>query len=344
MDIQENVPLGPLTTFKIGGPARYLISAQSLEDIQLGLKFAKEKAQQVFILGGGSNLLVSDEGFYGVVLKIELKGVEIQQDEANAAGVTCIAFAGEGWDALVEQTCNENWWGIENLSGIPGTVGGAVVQNIGAYGTALSEVLLWAEALNTETGEVRRFTNTECAFGYRDSFFKHHDNYIVLRAALKLSTVPQPNISYKDLAKLFGNPACMVVDIQALRTAVLAIRKGKFPDLALEGTAGSFFKNPIVTEEEARLLEEQYPGLPVFVMPETRGVKVPLAWFLDPSHGVIDAAAISAGGARLYEKQPLVIVAQKNTRSRDVAKVASEVQKQIKEKLNIEIEPEVKII
>src|SRR6185437_15283796 len=150
MDIKENVPLAPLTTFQIGGPARYFISAQSIEDIKAGLNFAREKALPVFILGGGSNLLVSDKGYDGLVIKVELRGVEIDD-------TTVIAAAGEGWDALVERSVNEKLWGLENLSDIPGTVGGAVVQNIGAYGAALSETLLWAEVLDASSGEVKKF-------------------------------------------------------------------------------------------------------------------------------------------------------------------------------------------
>jgi UDP-N-acetylmuramate dehydrogenase len=337
MDIKENAPLSPLTTFQIGGPARYLISAQSLDDMQAGLKLAGEKALPVFILGGGSNLLVQDGGFYGVVIKIELAGVQVEEGEAPTSKVV-IAEAGEGWDDLVERCVNEKLWGIENLSGIPGTVGGAVVQNIGAYGAALSEVLLWTEALDTTTGEVKRFTNAECLFGYRDSFFKHHANYIVLRAALGLSTTPAPNVSYKDLAKLFTSSS---VDIDAIRKAVLEIRKGKFPDLTVEGTAGSFFKNPIVTVEEAQALEEQYPGLEVFVMPETRGVKVPLAWLLD---NVLKLKGERVGGARLYEKQPLVIAAAHNTKSSDVVALVEKIKTEVKDKLHIDIEPEVKIL
>jgi UDP-N-acetylmuramate dehydrogenase len=337
MDIKENVPLAPLTTFQIGGPARFLISAQSVEDITVGLKFAQEKALPVFILGGGSNLLVSDKGYDGLVIKIELKEVKIE--EGNSADTkVVVAAAGESWDALVERCVTEELWGMENLSGIPGTVGGAVVQNIGAYGAALSETLLWAEVLDTTSGEIKKVTNAECAFDYRDSVFKHHTNYIVVRAAFLLSTLPKPNTSYKDLAKLFNDSS---IDIQAVRSAVLAIRKEKFPDLGFEGTAGSFFKNPILNVNDAKALKEKYPDMPLFDMPETAGVKVPLAWLLDHA---LALKGEKHGGARLFEKQPLVIAAKRNTSSADVQALAEKIQKEIKEKIHIAIEPEVKII
>lgn len=337
MDIQENVPLAPFTTFQIGGAARYFVTAQSIEDIQAGLKFATDSAQRIFILGGGSNLLVDDKGYNGLVIKIELEGVDIEEGE-KADSKVVIAAAGEGWDKLVERTCNEGLWGMENLSGIPGTVGGAVVQNIGAYGAALSETLVWVEVLDTASGETKRFTNQECAFDYRDSIFKHHTNLIVLRAAFALSTAPKPNTSYKDLAKLFDGVS---VDIQAVRDAVLGIRKGKFPDLSVEGTAGSFFKNPILPRAEAEALKREYPEMPLFAMPETGGVKVPLAWLLD---NVLKLKGASVGGARLYEKQPLVIAAKRNTSSNDVKSLAEKIKKEVQEKLQIEIEPEVRIL
>jgi UDP-N-acetylmuramate dehydrogenase len=351
MDIKENVPLAPFTTLHIGGPAKYMLSAQSIEDIQAGLKFATEKDLKVFILGGGSNLLVDDKGFYGLVIKIELQGVHIEEAKTSFEGsspdpsegfrgnskIVIVAAAGEVWDALVECCVSEQLWGIENLSGIPGTVGGAVVQNIGAYGAALSETLLWVEALDT-AGQVKRFTIKECTFEYRESIFKHHPEYIVLRAAFALSTVPKPNTTYKDLSKLFTDTSA---DIQAVRRAVLAIRKGKFPDLTVEGTAGSFFKNPILPLAEAEALTEKYPDMPIFEMPETTGVKVPLAWLLD---NVLQLKGTSVGGARLYEKQPLVIAAKRNTSSADVKTLAEKVIHEVKEKCNLQIEAEVKII
>lgn len=337
MEILENVPLAPCTTFVIGGPARYLALAQDDKEVCEAFAFAKAHSLPVFILGGGSNLLVDDTGYAGLVIKIELKGIDIEEGAEPDTKVVSAA-AGEGWDELVERACAEGWWGLENLSGIPGTVGGAVVQNIGAYGAALSETVAWVEALDTATGAVKRLSNAECAFGYRDSIFKHNPQLVVLRAAFALSTKPRPNTTYKDLAKLFTDPA---VDIQAVRTAVLAIRKGKFPDLALEGTAGSFFKNPILPKVEADALKATYPEMPLFTMPETSGVKVPLAWLLD---NVLNLKGASVGGARLFERQPLVIAAKRNTQSNDVKALAEKIKKEVKEKLKINIEEEVKIL
>lgn len=338
MQIKENVPLAPYTTFGIGGPARFFATAESVEELKEALEFAKQKQLPVCLLGGGSNMLVSDKGWSGLVLKIELKGVEIAEDPSNTTKKILIAAAGESWDSTVERAVAESLWGLENLSGIPGTVGGAVVQNIGAYGAALSEVLVWAEVLDTRDGTTKTLTNAECLFDYRDSAFKHLPHFVVIRAAFNLSTTPKANVSYKDLAARFNDSS---LDIAAIRAAVLEIRKGKFPDLALEGTAGSFFKNAIVGPSQAQALRERYPEMPLFDMPETAGVKVPLAWLLDK---VLGLKGTRVGGARLFEKQPLVIVAQKRASSNDVITLAQKIKKEVQEKLQITIEEEVKII
>ena len=337
MNIEKNVPLAPYTTFGIGGPALFLICVKNVEELKEALSFAAQKQLRVLVLGGGSNVVIEDSGFDGLVIKIEIKGIEIEQ---SAGGAVVTAGAGESWDALVERTAQEGLWGMENLSGIPGTVGGAVAGNIGAYGQALSQTVAWVDALDVHTKEIKRFTNTECMFGYRESFFSiHSGSYIILRAAFVLTTTPIPELSYKDLAERFKDEK--QPSLQAIREAVLTIRQGKFPDLDVEGTAGSFFKNPIVGKEVAEELVAAYPGLPIFAMPETDGVKVPLAWLLDR---VLNIKGLSVGGARLFEKQPLVIAAKKGTPSSDVLELAQKVIEKVKENFSISIEPEVKII
>ena len=337
MNIEKNVPLAPYTTFGIGGPALFLICVKNVEELKEALSFAAQKQLRVLVLGGGSNVVIEDSGFDGLVIKIEIKGIEIEQ---SAGGAVVTAGAGESWDALVERTAQEGLWGMENLSGIPGTVGGAVAGNIGAYGQALSQTVAWVDALDVHTKEIKRFTNTECMFGYRESFFSiHSGSYIILRAAFVLTTTPIPELSYKDLAERFKDEK--QPSLQAIREAVLTIRHGKFPDLDVEGTAGSFFKNPIVGKDVAEELVAAYPGLPIFAMPETDGVKVPLAWLLDR---VLNIKGLSVGGARLFEKQPLVIAAKKGTPSSDVLELAQKVIEKVKENFSISIEPEVKII
>jgi UDP-N-acetylmuramate dehydrogenase len=331
MTIEENVPLAPLTSFKIGGPARFFVPVETTEELQKALSFAKERGLAVLILGGGSNVLIDDAGWGGLVIKIEITGIERD-------GQALIAGAGESWDALVARAVGEGLWGLENLSGIPGSVGGAVVGGIGAYGAAVGQHLVWVEALDLD-GTIQRMTNTECAFGYRSSFFKNEaGRYIVLRAAFELSTTPAPELSYKDLAGRFREG---IPSLAAIREAVLAIRSGKFPDLAVEGTAGSFFKNPIVSAKEAEALTRRYPAMPVFSMPETDGIKVPLAWLLDH---VLALKGTCVGGARLFERQPLVIAATAGASAADVRTLAQMVEKKVKEEFNILIEREVHVV
>jgi UDP-N-acetylmuramate dehydrogenase len=332
MKIQKNIPLAPFTTFGIGGDARFFAGAQSVDELREAFAFAKEKDFPIFILGGGSNVLIDDAGFPGLVIKIKTQGVEEE-------GGTLIAAAGESWDALVQRAVGLSLWGIENLSGIPGTLGGAVVQNIGAYGQALSQTLAWAQVLDLQTNEVKTLNNDACAFGYRDSIFKREEGrYIIMRAALQLSPQAKPDLSYKDLAQHFSgrDPS-----LKEVREAVIAIRKNKFPDLSQEGTAGSFFKNPIVSEEEGAILLKRYPGLPLFAMPEVAGIKVPLAWLLDH---VLHAHGMQVGNARLFERQPLVIAVKKGSSADDIKKLAQQVQEKVKEVCGIDIEPEVKIL
>ncbi len=345
--MSENVPLAPLTTFSIGGPARYFARVASLAELQHALAFAREHELPLFILGGGSNVLIDDAGFAGLVIKMEIRGIEEQKDPNGST--LLIGGAGEPWDAFVAYAVERGLWGIENLSGIPGTIGGAVVQDIGAYGAALSQTLRYAQVLDTRDNSVRNLTRDECAFGYRESIFKREEGrYIVLGAALALSDAQQPNFSYadpsrlyKDLARRFAGTTPTLPEIRA---AILDIRRDKFPDLAVLGTAGSFFKNPVVPKAEAERLRARYGELPLFSLPESDNIKVPLGWLLDYRHGVIDIRGLAVGGARMFEKHFLVAVAERGTAAADVRALARAVQEKVFDACAIKIEPEVKII
>jgi len=331
MTIEEQVPLAPLTTFHMGGAARFFARVSSVEELKQSLGFARDKNLRMQILGGGSNVLFADGGFDGLVMKIELRGIEFNNEEVVAA-------AGESWDALVAQTVAKNLWGLENLSGIPGTVGGAVAGSVGAYGQAVAQTVAWVEVFDASSGEVERLSNAQCRFGYRESLFSGAE-LIVLRAAFTLSAAPKPELSYNDLAERFPGITPGLADIRA---AVLEIRRGKFPDLSREGTAGSFFKNPVLPADEALTLAARYPGLPLFDMPEAPGrVKVPLGWLMDK---ILKLHGTRVGGARLFERQILVIVAEESCTAHDVRTLARLVQEKIKKEIGIDISPEVNIL
>ena len=335
MQLEEYVSLAGYTTFATGGSARYFTRASSFEEVTEAIGWAKERHMPLLVLGGGSNMLVTEAGFDGLALKIEIGGISF---EAHEDGTVLVAGAGESWDRVVAEAAARGLWGIENLSGIPGTIGAAPVQNIGAYGSELADTLLWVEAYNSARGEIETLFPETCAFGYRTSIFKQHPGvYVVLRVALKLSSVANPKLHYKDLAQAFE--ANTAPSLGAVRETVLSIRAKKFPNLSIEGTAGSFFLNPVITQERADMLAQTYPALPQY--PAAHGVKVSLAWLLDNALGL---KGFAIGHARLFEKQPIVVVLARGGEAKEVLALKDVVQKKVFDVLGIAIETEVQII
>ncbi|MDB5224636.1 MAG: UDP-N-acetylenolpyruvoylglucosamine reductase [Candidatus Adlerbacteria bacterium] len=334
--MQENVPLAEFTTFKLGGPARFFVRVSSAAELQEALAFGEHKNLAVLVFGGGSNLLIGEKGFDGLVIKIELHGISAVPDDNG--NVALSVAAGENWDELVAHTCAQGWWGLENLSGIPGTVGAAPVQNIGAYGADISHTCTQVEVYDRQCKQIVILSASECAFAYRDSMFKQQvGRYIIMRVYFALSTAAQPNTAYRDLSEAFSTHAPTMP--QEVRAAVLAIRARKFPDLNIEGTAGSFFVNPVVSAEKAAALAAQYPDLPQY--DAEGGKKVSLAWILDK---VLNAKGMSVGGARLFEKQPLVVATNNTATADNVMQLKDSVIAQVKEKVGIDVDVEVRII
>lgn len=331
--IAEQVPLAPYTTFRIGGPAEFFVSVSSVAELRDAVSWAKERALPIAVLGGGSNVLIADEGVKGLVVRMDIGGSVYEERDGTVA---VRAGAGMSWDALVGETVERGLWGIENLSGIPGSVGGAVVQGIGAYNQAVGETLESVEVFDCHAGELRSMSREECAFEYRDSFFKHDDGrHVVVSATFVLSEGGAPNLAYRDLAALnLADPTPTDV-----RNAVLQIRHGKFPDLAEAGTAGSFFKNPILPQTEAAALAASYPGMPLFDMPETDGVKVPLGWILDR---VLHLRGARVGDVCAYENQALVIVNTGSASARDVDAFVRNIEQKVFDATGIHIEREVR--
>ena len=333
MDIQENVPFSELTTFRTGGTVRFLLTIAP-EEIALAVAFAKEKGLPLIPVGSGSNMLAPDRGLEAVFIRVGHAGITVSEDGEFAVYT---ADAGASWDDLVAKAVSDGAWGIENLSGIPGTVGAAVVQNIGAYGAALSDTLHQVTAFDTREGKVIVFAAGECAFGYRTSIFKQErDRYFITHVSFLLSKVPKCNFSYRDLKNRFEG---MTPTLQEIRDAVLFIRTGKFPPLSEFGTAGSFFLNPIVTEADVDALRERFPEMPVFVLPEG-GVKVPLAWLFDH---VLSLKGLRVGKAFVWDKQPLVIATDFGATSADVHALAEKIAQILYEKTGITIIPEVRV-
>lgn len=303
MRIQENVALAPYTTFKIGGSADYFCNVETKKDLEEALAYRKKKSLAFYVIGGGSNILVGDVGFRGLVIRLALRGW-VWRDIDHAA-IEVVVAAGENWDAFVAEAVARGVYGVENLSGIPGSVGGTPIQNVGAYGMEVAEVIVSVTACNIDTLTWHTFTNKDCTFGYRDSFFKtpKGKKYIVTDVTFRLHKKGKLDVSYKDLTNFFAESG-EIQTLASVRRAVLEIRGRKFPDLKKFGTAGSFFKNPILGKRETKRLKKQYPDMPSYDAPKDK-IKIPAAWLIEHVGGF---KGMRSGNVGSFQNQALVIV------------------------------------
>lgn len=346
MNIKQNENLAPYTTFKIGGPAKFFCVANNEAELKEALKFASDKDLQLLILGGGSNMLISDKGFNGLTVVVDFKGWEVKE---HADGVTLKVACGEVWDKIVDMAVKRSWWGIENLSHIPGKTGAIAVQNVGAYGQEASQVVDKVTVFEIATGEIFNLDNVACKFGYRRSLFNHEKKgqFVILQTFFKLSKSPRPNVWYRDLNLLFAGKQPTLSEI---RKAVINIRDKKFPfpKQAVNGNAGSFFKNAIVNDSVLwdikqtiikNLGGEAGERLEAKKIALDGHVKIPAAFLLD----VCGLKGINHKNAAINANQPLVIInATGKAKAVDVLALAGEVLAAVKQKtgLALEIEPE----
>lgn len=330
MKIEKNKNLAEFTTFRIGGPAQFFCRVKSEDELAEAVAFAKTNNLPVFVLGGGSNILVSDEGIKGLVIKMEIMGVEFYGDGR------VIVKAGENWDEFVARCVEKELYGIENLSFIPGTCGAAPVQNIGAYGSEVKDTVDSVRVFDIAAGAFRDFMNMDCQFEYRDSLFKREQGkYIIVSTTFILKKEGKANIKYRDLAEYFKNKENPT--LAEVRNAVIEIRKRKLPDVREVGTAGSFFKNPIIPRGVADDLQAKYPELPIYPVNE-EFVKVSLGWIIDH---ICNFKGVAKGDVGTYKNQALVLVNNGSATAANVKDFAQEIEKIVFEKTNIKIEPEV---
>jgi UDP-N-acetylmuramate dehydrogenase len=345
LNIQENIPLAPLTTFRVGGPARYFIAARTETEAKDAVSFAAEKRLPLFVLGGGSNLVVSDAGWPGLVLKIDLAGVTFESDRKNAG---FYAGAGESWDQFVAFTVARNCAGLECLSGIPGTVGGTPVQNVGAYGQEVSQTIIRVRVLEIATGETLELDNAACKFSYRGSIFNTtaRGRFVVLETAYRLKQAGQPTIEYADLKKFFGSAAGASPSLQQVRDAVLTIRQSKAMVLVTGDedcrSAGSFFKNPLVTKAEADRVQavalKRVPGKTLPCYPAQDGqVKLAAAWLVEQAGF---KKGYSLGPVAISRKHSLAIVNRGGASARDIIALKNEVQTKVMDVWGVQLQPE----
>ncbi len=347
LSIEENVLLAPLTTLGIGGPARYFARAECVQHVIEAFEYADEHSLEIFVLGGGSNVLVSDAGFDGLVLQIALQGITGQNASLNERaevsgegnrisvriGVT--AQAGEDWDRFAAYCVEQNLAGVECLSGIPGFVGGTPVQNVGAYGQEVAETIVSVRCLDRTTGKIVELSNSECGFSYRRSIFNstERDRYVVLSVTYALEKNGGPKIAYKDLKEFFG---CRLPTLLQTRNAVLKIRSAK--SMVIDAgdpnsrSAGSFFKNPIVSKSIADKIENA-PQFPF----DADSVKISAAWLIENSGFY---KGFSMGNVGISANHSLALVNLGGARAAEIIALTDKIQKVVSSKFNIKLDPE----
>ncbi len=350
-EIRRDQPLKPFTTFKVGGSARFFASAATREDFLAALRFARDERLEIFVLGGGSNILVSDSGFPGLVIHPVPRGIAI--DAAQPERVTLRVEAGEIWDDVVSRAVEEKLWGIENLSHIPGQAGAAIVQNIGAYGQQISDVFQGATVMEAGTGNVLKLNGGECGFGYRKSIFNTsaRGQFIILQIELALARRGRPDLRYPDVRNYFSERGVGEPSIRQVRDAIIEIRDRKFPFPREEkgGNAGSFFKNLVLNETEFETLraslQRNFSTSECDRLEEIRKrsdaagpVKIPTAFLIE----ICGLKGHCEGGARVNQAQPLVLLNDGGATARDVLTLAGFVRRTVHARTGMEIslEPE----
>ncbi len=337
IDVQKNVSLAPYTTMQVPSKTAFFVEVVSVAQLKQALEFAEQKNLEVLILGGGSNILFRSD-FEGLIILNSLKGKELtQKDRKTEIKVA----AGENWHDLVLFCVEKGLGGIENLALIPGSVGAAPIQNIGAYGVELKDVFVSLEALMIDSGEVRTFNKEECGFGYRDSIFKNElkGKAIITSVTLSLSERKTINTSYRALSDNLAEKGISEPDIRDVCNAVIEIRQSKLPDPKEIGNTGSFFKNPVISVFKFNELKKKFPDLPSYPVSE-RQVKVPAGWLIEHAGW----KGYKAGDAGVHDKQALVLVNHGEATGKELWNLAEEIQLSIDEKYGILLTPEVNII
>lgn len=348
----EHFDLQAHNTFGLSVRARYFCQAESIQQCRDALQFAHGKALPLMVLGGGSNVLFR-ENYPGVVMHMTSRGIDVISESPDVVQVR--AASGENWHNFVEYCLQAGLHGLENLALIPGCVGAAPIQNIGAYGVELKDMIDTVEVLDVASGEIAALTCAQCEFGYRDSIFKHRlrGRKIIISVTFRLHRMREVNLGYAALAQALSS----IPDPQPQQVfdAVCAIRRSKLPDPVVLGNAGSFFKNPVIAKEVFTTIGKSWPGLPAFPVTDThalesatgsttgsttKSVKVPAAWLIEKAGW----KGRMLGQAGVYQQQPLVLVNHGGARAADIIALAEQVMASVREQFGIQLEPEVQWI
>jgi UDP-N-acetylmuramate dehydrogenase len=345
VQLLENIPLAPLTTIRIGGPARYFVEAKGVAEVQEAVSFARSRDLPLFILGGGSNLVVADAGWPGLALKIAVEGIDQRPGHDEDGNVIFDIGAGVAWDKFVYRAVMARCAGVECLSGIPGSVGGTPVQNVGAYGQDVGETIVSVQVLDLKDGQVRELCRDACGFGYRSSIFNTSESgrFIVLRVSYALTPEGKPRLAYADLKRHFAGRETMP-DLAETREAVRHIRALKGM-LIVAGdadclSAGSFFKNPVLSEAQHEDLKQRaaargltVPSYPALVTHK----KVSAAWLVERSGFT---KGYGFGHAGISSKHALAIVNRGGATAAEVIALKEQIQHRVEEIWGVHLEPE----
>lgn len=337
MEIQSNFSLKNYNTFGIEAKAKQFVAVHSVAELKTILE--ENKNEKKFVLGGGSNMLLTKD-IDALVIHIDLKGKKIIKEDEDFVWVE--SQAGETWQDFVLWTIDNNFGGLENMSLIPGNVGTTPVQNIGAYGTEIKDTFVSCEAINIESQEIKTFTNTECNFGYRESIFKNEvkDQYIITSVIYKLTKRNHKiNTSYGDITAELAKNNVVAPTLKDVSNAVIAIRQSKLPDPKELGNSGSFFKNPILLKSDFEKIHQKFPEMKYYEVSETE-VKVPAGWLIEQA----GFKGKRFGDAGVHKNQALVLVNYGNATGQEILAVSREVQKTVFETFGIHIEAEVNVI
>jgi UDP-N-acetylmuramate dehydrogenase len=324
-------------TLAVPAIARYFVDVQSEEDLREAMVFAKTENLPLLVLGGGSNIVLRAD-FPGLVIHMKSRGLDVIAE--NEEAVLLRAAAGENWHHLVTYALGNGYYGLENLSLIPGSVGAAPIQNIGAYGVELKDVFLELTAVNIQSGLTVTFNKESCRFGYRDSIFKQSlkDQYVITSVTLKLRKAPQLNLNYPALRSALGDVPENEISPEQVSAAVIAIRQSKLPDPGKIPNVGSFFKNPVIPADQFKLLMQRFPGLVSYPAGEHQ-VKLAAGWLIDQANW----RGREIDGVKVHAEQALVLTNPGKRSGAAVLQLAAQVVASVKEKFGVDLEMEPRV-
>ena len=338
MNIIENYSLKLYNTFGVDAKADFFVDANNITELKKALVFRRQKDLPILFIGGGSNMLFVND-FKGLALKLNLKGIEVVNEDEDFVYIK--VQGSENWHQFIQWTLTQDFGGLENLSLIPGNVGTAPIQNIGAYGVEAKDTIVEVQALSLETGDERIFTNEECQFGYRESIFKNElrGQYVLVAVTFKLTKRNhQLKTSYGAIQKELEGEGIANPTIQDVSAAVVRIRESKLPDPAQIGNSGSFFKNPVISKDDFEKVLTQHPNIVNY--PAENGVKLAAGWLIEQAGW----KGKRFGDAGVHDKQALVLVNHGNATGKEIYDLSENIIQDIKTKFGVTLEREVNMI